>query len=79
MATNGSFTHQEQYKAPADQSSAPSDVVSTAGSNNNLSKDQIGWIFIEQYYTTLSKTPERLHVSLYAARDYFGTLGVLPD
>ncbi|KAK7225591.1 hypothetical protein V2G26_013594 [Clonostachys chloroleuca] len=70
MATNGSFTHQEQYKAPADQSSAPSDVVSTAGSNNNLSKDQIGWIFIEQYYTTLSKTPERLHL-FYHKRSQF--------
>ncbi|CAG9937575.1 unnamed protein product [Clonostachys rosea f. rosea IK726] len=70
MATNGSFTHQEQYKAPTEQGSAPSDVVSTAGSNNNLSKDQIGWIFIEQYYTTLSKTPERLHL-FYHKRSQF--------
>ncbi|VUC32236.1 unnamed protein product [Clonostachys rosea] len=70
MATNGSFAHQEQYKASADQNSAPADVVTTGGSNNNLSKDQIGWIFIEQYYTTLSKTPERLHL-FYHKRSQF--------
>jgi hypothetical protein len=26
-------------------------------------KDEIGWYFVEQYYTTLSKSPERLYVS----------------
>ena len=27
-------------------------------------KDEVGWYFVEQYYTTLSKSPERLYVSL---------------
>lgn len=27
-------------------------------------KDEIGWYFVEQYYTTLNKTPERVHVCL---------------
>ncbi|KAI5815384.1 hypothetical protein BZA77DRAFT_85882 [Pyronema omphalodes] len=26
------------------------------------SKDEIGWYFVEQYYTTLNKTPERVHL-----------------
>lgn len=26
-------------------------------------KDEVGWYFVEQYYTTLSRSPERLHVS----------------
>jgi hypothetical protein len=26
-------------------------------------KDEVGWYFVEQYYTTLSKSPERLYVS----------------
>lgn len=28
-------------------------------------KDEVGWYFVEQYYTTLNKTPERLHVSSF--------------
>ncbi|ATY64480.1 NTF2 and RRM domain [Cordyceps militaris] len=55
MATNGSFAQQDQHKAPADQFSSPSD-------NSNLAKDEVGWYFVEQYYTTLSKSPEKLHL-----------------
>ncbi|KAK1249883.1 hypothetical protein MKX08_009886 [Trichoderma sp. CBMAI-0020] len=59
MATNGSFTTQDQYKT-AEQpavSTGPADA-----SGNNLSKDEVGWYFVEQYYTTLSKSPEKLHL-----------------
>lgn len=49
-ATNG--THQEQAPAAASEP-APA----------TPSKDEIGWYFVESYYTTLSKTPEKLHVS----------------
>lgn len=31
--------------------------------NGSVPKDEVGWYFVEQYYTTLSKHPERLHVS----------------
>lgn len=30
--------------------------------NASVPKDEVGWYFVEQYYTTLSKTPEKLHV-----------------
>lgn len=67
MATNGSFAQQEQYKSSADQSAgvpASIDAGTTSGGNSsNLSKDEVGWYFVEQYYTTLSKSPEKLHVS----------------
>lgn len=64
MATNGSFTHQEQYKAAADPNAVVSgDAADPTGANNDLSKDEVGWYFVEQYYTTLSKTPDRIHVS----------------
>lgn len=56
MATNGSFAQQDQHKAAADQFPA-------SGDNSNLAKDEVGWYFVEQYYTTLSKSPEKLHVS----------------
>lgn len=29
-----------------------------------VDKDEVGWLFVKQYYTTLNKTPERLHVSM---------------
>ena len=32
--------------------------------NGSVPKDEVGWYFVEQYYTTLSKNPEKLHVSL---------------
>lgn len=55
MATNGTFAQQDQLKASAD-------VDTNGATNNNLSKDEVGWYFVEQYYTTLSKSPEKLHV-----------------
>ncbi|KAK8932840.1 hypothetical protein H634G_07147 [Metarhizium anisopliae BRIP 53293] len=65
MATNGNFAQQEQYKA--------ADPAAGAETNNNsatLSKDEVGWYFVEQYYTTLSKSPEKLHL-FYSKRSQF--------
>ncbi|KAF7534770.1 hypothetical protein G7Z17_g13307 [Cylindrodendrum hubeiense] len=76
MASNGNFTRQDQYKDTPDQPQAVSiaaatseSSVTTAG-NNNLSKDEVGWYFVEQYYTTLSKSPEKLHL-FYSKRSQF--------
>ena len=40
-------------------------IVSTGGNNAQSSppsKDEVGWYFVEQYYTTLSRSPEKIHV-----------------
>lgn len=67
MATNGTFNQQDQYKTTtAEQYPATSGATNTASggaSSGDLSKDEVGWYFVEQYYTTLSKSPEKLHVS----------------
>lgn len=34
----------------------------TSEGSSSVPKDEVGWYFVEQYYTTLSKHPERLHV-----------------
>ena len=34
-----------------------------AEGSSSVPKDEVGWYFVEQYYTTLSKSPEKLHVS----------------
>lgn len=63
MATNGSFVHQDQFKAAPENYNAAAAAAADAGADNsNLSKDEVGWYFVEQYYTTLSKSPEKLHV-----------------
>ena len=33
-----------------------------AEGNVGVPKDEVGWYFVEQYYTTLSQSPEKLHV-----------------
>lgn len=63
--TNGSFSQQDQYQNAPEQypaSTAPAAENSASGSDG-LSKEEVGWYFVEQYYTTLSRTPEKLHVS----------------
>ncbi|KAK8034764.1 NTF2 and RRM domain-containing protein [Apiospora rasikravindrae] len=53
MATNG--------KSTCAGSTPDTSNVSTS-SNSNLGKDEVAWYFVEQYYTTLSKSPEKLHL-----------------
>ncbi len=46
---------------PADITNNSSSAASE--SSGGVPKDEVGWYFVEQYYTTLSKSPEKLHVS----------------
>ncbi|KAJ4391575.1 hypothetical protein N0V93_005194 [Gnomoniopsis smithogilvyi] len=59
MATNGNGIHQEQYGA-APQADAPSTTDPSATASH--SKDEVGWYFVQQYYTTLSKNTSKLHL-----------------
>ena len=70
MATNG--VTQDQHVAPPQ--------ATEAGSNSgskDLPKDEVGWYFVEQYYTTLSKSPEKLHVSVPSHPSSIGQRAVL--
>jgi hypothetical protein len=44
--------------APAQQQQPAS-----TSSSVDIPKDEVGWYFVETYYTTLSKNPEKLYVS----------------
>lgn len=35
----------------------------SSGNTPEIPKDEVGWYFVEQYYTTLSRSPEKLYVS----------------
>ncbi|KAG5939169.1 hypothetical protein E4U53_007861 [Claviceps sorghi] len=67
MATNGNFVQQEQYKNGEQATYGGADP---SAASSNLSKDEVGWYFVEQYYTTLSKSPEKLHL-FYSKRSQF--------
>ncbi|GAW23962.1 hypothetical protein ANO14919_135410 [Xylariales sp. No.14919] len=69
MATNGPTTHTDQYQ-PNSASTATEPTAAIDQANSNLGKDEVAWFFVEQYYTTLSKTPEKLHL-FYGKRSQF--------
>ncbi|RKF58241.1 hypothetical protein GcC1_184037 [Golovinomyces cichoracearum] len=65
MTTNGSFTHQEQFKPENELYAAVSNPTETkieSSVKNNLNKDEVGWYFVEQFYITMSREPNRLHL-----------------
>ncbi|KAK4106269.1 hypothetical protein N658DRAFT_502761 [Parathielavia hyrcaniae] len=59
MATNGNLNHTDQYAAPAQTTEAQTNAD---GSPATVPKDEVAWYFVEQYYTTMSKSPVRLHL-----------------
>ncbi|KAI9041697.1 NTF2 and RRM domain protein [Aspergillus affinis] len=54
------------------QSSTPTNVLPEQ--KNGISKDEVGWYFVEQYYTTMSRNPDKLPL-FYSRRSQlvFGT------
>jgi len=56
------------------QSSTPTTATPTDQQKNEISKDEVGWFFVEQYYTTMSRNPDKLHL-FYSKRSQlvFGT------
>ncbi|KAJ5908025.1 hypothetical protein N7495_000707 [Penicillium taxi] len=55
------------------QSSTPTSATGTE-QQNEITKDEVGWFFVEQYYTTMSRNPDKLHL-FYSKRSQliFGT------
>jgi hypothetical protein len=48
---------------PAHATSASQSTTTSATTQQQKADPQeIGWYFVEQYYTTLSKTPEKIHL-----------------
>ncbi|OOQ83885.1 NTF2 and RRM domain protein [Penicillium brasilianum] len=59
---------------PAQSSTPTSATPSTEQQKNEITKDEVGWFFVEQYYTTMSRNPDKLHL-FYSKRSQlvFGT------
>lgn len=43
-------------------SASQSTTTASAGASDKADPQEIGWYFVEQYYTTLSKSPDRIHL-----------------
>lgn len=61
------YAYNANSLASQQQSSQQQPPTSTTPSaptqpQNDLSKDEVGWYFVEQYYTTLSRSPEKLYL-----------------
>ena len=66
-STNQSTTN---YQAPPSSSNSTSTAPTAAAAQSDIPKDEVGWYFVEQYYTTLSRSPEKLYL-FYNKRSQF--------
>lgn len=48
--------------APGHAATASQSTTASAAGAQKADPQEIGWYFVEQYYTTLSKSPERIHL-----------------
>ena len=73
MAAEANGVYNAQYTQPAElaastpsmPSHAPSHSVASSTPSMPTNKPdprEVGWFFVEQYYTTLSKSPEKIHL-----------------
>lgn len=66
-AVNG-HNYEQSYSQPAElAASTPANGVQShsnapAASSQKPDPQEIGWYFVEQYYTTLSKSPDKIHL-----------------
>ncbi|KAJ8110824.1 hypothetical protein OPT61_g6424 [Boeremia exigua] len=65
--TNGNYA--QTYDNSASQQQTASQPAQQAPASE-IPKDEVGWYFVEQYYTTLSKSPDRLYL-FYNKRSQF--------
>ncbi|KAF2709682.1 hypothetical protein K504DRAFT_379784 [Pleomassaria siparia CBS 279.74] len=68
--TYGSHAYESNYAAASTNNNPgyatsqhpPASQSGNGASTSEIPKDEVGWYFVEQYYTTLSKSPDRLYL-----------------
>ncbi|KAK3675324.1 hypothetical protein LTR78_004834 [Recurvomyces mirabilis] len=63
--TSTPASQQSMYQQPPAQ-----EMASGTSTQSDIPKDEVGWYFVEQYYTTLSRSPEKLYL-FYNKRSQF--------
>lgn len=56
------FNQPAELAASTPSQSASASQTSNAASSSKADPQEIGWYFVEQYYTNLSKSPEKIHL-----------------
>ncbi|GAB7345187.1 hypothetical protein MBLNU457_3568t1 [Dothideomycetes sp. NU457] len=74
-ASHGSFDQSAGYNNSTSSgqpsySNGASNQAPSSGASQEIPKDEVGWYFVEQYYTTLSRSPEKLYL-FYNKRSQF--------
>ncbi|GAM82592.1 hypothetical protein ANO11243_005740 [Dothideomycetidae sp. 11243] len=68
LPVNGSIQNQHGYDGA--QPGSATSHNSAGNTTSEIPKDEVGWYFVEQYYTTLSRSPEKLYL-FYNKRSQF--------
>lgn len=64
LPINGMYHGPEDPRFAEERVGTTATVETRAAQPAEIPKDQVAWYFVEQYYTTMSKNPDKLHVSL---------------
>lgn len=72
LAPTANGMYGSQYGQPAElaapvpsstqAAAAPQPPTEPASTSSKQNPQEVGWYFVEQYYTTLSKQPDRIHL-----------------
>ncbi|EEP77049.1 predicted protein [Uncinocarpus reesii 1704] len=62
--------HNVNASAHHQPSNASTPAPAQQESKSNVPKDEVAWFFVEQYYTTLSRNPDKLHL-FYSRKSQF--------
>lgn len=63
VAEHNYESHTANHSLSVNEYAATNAVSASGGTGSDISKEEVGWYFVEQYYTTLSKNPHKLYVS----------------
>jgi len=75
---SGNVNMQSSYNSAPTAATAGAPAANANGTTD-IPKDEVGWYFVEQYYTTLSRSPEKLYVSQSNHSEDRRWVGLTPD
>ncbi|KAL1992471.1 hypothetical protein VTN49DRAFT_4503 [Thermomyces lanuginosus] len=59
---NHAHMNNASYNNHVAQSTTTNTAPAQENKQDEIPKDEVGWYFVEQYYTTMSRSPEKLHL-----------------
>lgn len=62
VAEHNYESHTANHSMSVNEYAATNAASTSSGTTSEISKEEVGWYFVEQYYTTLSKSPHKLYV-----------------